>query len=47
MKLKKRSKGVVKTMIKCTLDVSENSKNNSIVDKMRGVHEFTNHTHGM
>ena len=34
-------------MIKCALNVSENPKNNNIVDRTRGVHELTNHTHGM
>ena len=45
--LKRRSRGVVKTMIKCALDVSENLKNSNIVDKTRGVHELTNHTYDM
>ena len=47
MELKRRSRGVVKTMIKCALDVSENLKNSNIVDKTRGVHELTNHTYDM
>ena len=47
MELERKPKGVVKTMIKCALDISENPKNSSIVDKKRGVHELTNHTHDM
>ena len=47
MDLKRRPRGVVKTMIKCALDVSENLKNSSIMDRTKGVHELTNHTHGM
>ena len=47
IELERRPRGVVKTMIKCALDALENSKNSSIVDKTRGVHELTNHTHGM
>ena len=34
-------------MIKCALDILENPKNSSIVNKMRGIHELTNHTHDM
>ena len=34
-------------MIKCAIDISENSKNSNIVDRTRGIHELTNHTHGM
>ena len=34
-------------MIKCSLDISENPKNSSIVDRTKGIHELTNHTHGM
>ena len=34
-------------MIKCALDVLENSKNSSIVDRIRDIHELTNHTHNM
>ena len=47
MKLERRPRGVVETMIKCALDISENSKNGSIVDRTRGIYELTNHTHGM
>ena len=47
MKLERRSRGVMETMIKCAFDISENSKNNSIVDRTRGIHELTNHTHDM
>ena len=47
MKLERRPKGVVESMIKCALDISENPKNNSVVDRMRGIHELTDHTHGM
>ena len=47
MKLKRRSREVVETMIKCALDISENLKNDSTVDRTRGIHELTNHTHGM
>ena len=32
-------------MIKCVLDISNNSKNGSIMD--RTIYELTNHTHGM
>ena len=31
-------------MIKCAFDVSENPKNDNIVDRAGGVHELTNHT---
>ena len=41
------SRGVVKTMIKYALDVLYNPKNSSIVNKTRGIHELTYHTHGM
>ena len=44
MELERRQRGVVKTMIKCALDVLKNPKNSNIVDRMRGVHELTNHT---
>ena len=47
MKLKRRSRGVVETMIKCALDIPKNLKNGSIVDRTRGIHELTNHTHDM
>ena len=45
MEFERRPRGVMKTMIKCAPDVSENLKNGSIRDRMRGVHELTNHTH--
>ena len=47
MKLERRPKRVMETMIKCAIDMSKNPKNGSIVDRTRGVHEVTNHTHGM
>ena len=47
MELERRLKGVVKTMIKCALDVSKNPKNSNTMDRTRGVHELTNHTHSM
>ena len=47
MELERRPRGVVKTIIKCALDVSKNPNNNNIMDRTKGVHELTNHTHGM
>ena len=47
MKLERRSRGVVETMIKCALDILENPKNGSIMDRMRGIYELTYHTHNM
>ena len=47
MKLERRLGGVVETMIKCALNISENLKNGSIVDRMRGIYELTYHTHNM
>ena len=41
MKLKRRLRGVVKTMIKCTLDVLENSKNNNIVNRGASINLLT------
>ena len=34
-------------MIKCAFDISKNPKNSNIVDRMRGIYELINHTHGM
>ena len=34
-------------MIKCALNISENLKNGSIVDRTRGIQEITNHTYSM
>ena len=42
MKLERRLRGVMETMIKYAFDISENSKNSSIVDKTRGIHELVN-----
>ena len=47
MKLERRPRGVVESMIKCALDMSENPKNDSIMDRTRGIHELTDHTHDM
>ena len=37
----------METMIKCALDISENSKSGIIVNRMRSIHELINHTHNM
>ena len=47
MKLERRPREVVETMIKCALDISKNPKNSNIVNRTRGIHELTNHTHDM
>ena len=47
MELERRLRGVVKTMIKCSLDILENPKDSSIMDRMRVVNKLTNHIHGM
>ena len=46
MKLERRPRGVMESMIKYALDISKNPKNGSIVDRTRGVHEVTNHPPG-
>ena len=47
MKLERRPRGVMESMIKYALDISKNPKNGSIVERTRGIHELTNYTHGM
>ena len=47
MELERRPRGVVKTIMKCALDVSKNPNNNNLMDRTKGVHELTNHTHDM
>ena len=37
----------MESMIKCSLDISKNPKNGSIVDRTRGIHELIDHTHDM
>ena len=37
----------MESLIKCSLDILENPKNSIIVDRMRGIHELTNHTNSM
>ena len=37
----------MKTMKECALDILENPKNGSIVNRVRGIHKLTNKAHVM